>query len=87
MGLDGGVLLHCPVATVQTLSPSLHAKLTYCFRFGRKVNTSNFQRLTLLFAVQMKLTVEPTLTVCALGSSTVTSMGLDWTSGETQTEI
>ena len=37
---------------------------------------------TLLFAVQMKLTVDPTLTVWALGSSTVTSIGLDWTSGE-----
>lgn len=41
---------------------------------------------TLLLAVQMKLTVEPTLTVRALGSSTVTSMGLDWTSGERQRE-
>lgn len=35
--------------------------------------------VTLLFAVQMKLTVDPTLTVCALGSSTVTSMALDGT--------
>lgn len=40
----------------------------------------------MLLAVQMKLTVEPTLTVRALGSSTVTSMGLDWTSGERQRE-
>lgn len=43
--------------------------------------------VTLLFAVQMKLTVEPTLMVWALGSSTVTSMGLDETSGEMQTQI
>lgn len=37
-------------------------------------------------AVQMKLTVEPTLTVRAFGSSTVTSMGLDRMSGERQRE-
>lgn len=35
---------------------------------------------TLLLAVQMKLTVDPTLTVCDLGASTVTSMAFDWTS-------
>lgn len=40
----------------------------------------------MLLAVQMKLTVEPTLTVRALGSSTVTSMGLDWMSDERKRE-
>lgn len=47
-----------------------------------KKSDSKCKTFTLLFAVQMKLTVDPTLTVCALGSSTVTSMALDGT-GET----
>lgn len=42
--------------------------------------------VTLLLAVQIKLTVDPTRMLCALGSSTVTSMGLDETAGEKQKE-
>lgn len=37
---------------------------------------------TLLLAVQMKLTVDPTVTLCALGSSIETSIGLDGKAGE-----
>lgn len=37
---------------------------------------------TLLLAVQMKLTVDPTVTLCALGSSIKTSIGLDGKAGE-----
>lgn len=42
---------------------------------------------TLLFAVQMKLIVEPTLTVWDLGSSTVTSIGLDGDARETTNDL
>ncbi len=37
---------------------------------------------TLLLAVQMKLTVDPTATLCILGSSIKTSIGLDGKAGE-----
>lgn len=37
---------------------------------------------TLLLAVQMKLTVDPTVTLCALGSSIKTSIGLEGKAGE-----
>ena len=61
--------------------------LNYSFKcadisYKNKVNSAT--RVTLLFAVQMKLTVDPTLTVWALGSSTVTSMALVGTPGEMQ---
>lgn len=47
------------------------------------VNVSMLEAsVTLLLAVQMKLTVAPTVTLCALGSSMVTSMGLDKTAGD-----
>lgn len=37
---------------------------------------------TLLLAVQMKFTVDPTVTLCCLGSSIKTSIGLDGKAGE-----